>query len=166
MKVQKISPIAKYLTVNKAITVRDGDVCRFYNKQGLLLGKQEKIQEDGGVTAYIREIYGDGLKSIFLESKVLRQECAYSPNEKAPLGISIMPFRSNYFSQLIDFINNTVHTQEKEVRLTNRADLITVDENTGTGLYYIEKPFHFKEKLYDTTEEVLDKDCRVNHTIN
>ncbi len=165
MKVQKISPIAKYLTENKAVTVRDGNICHFYDKNGWILGKQEQIQE-GGATAYIREIFGEGLKSMFIECKMLSQECAYYPNEKAPLGISIMPFRSHYFSQVIDFLSNKVHSQQKEVLLTNRTKLITVDENTGAGLYYIEKPFHFKENLSDSIEETLDEDCRIKHTIN
>ena len=62
----KVSPIAEYLTANKAIPIRQGNIWRFYNKEGLYLGRQVNIEQNGA-TADVREIFGEGFKTLFYE---------------------------------------------------------------------------------------------------
>lgn len=165
MKVQKVSPIAKYLVENKAIPVRNGNNCHFFTKEGLLLGRQLKIEQDQA-TAYVREVYGEGLKRLFIECKVLGQKCAFFKNEKSPIGLSIMPMKSYLYEEITDFLNNKVKSIEKEIDIASTHEMIGTDEETGVSVFDIHKPYLFREKIIKEEEVDLDKEYQIEHITN
>ena len=162
----KISPVAQYLTENKAITKRQGNnLWHFFSKEGMYIGRQLRLEQNGA-SAYVREIYGQGFKKLFYECKVLGQKCTYYKDDNSPVGINIAPVNSYLLTHFIDFTNNTFRSVQVEKRLTNRMDMIAIEPNVGVGIYNIDKPFVYEEKLLlDKTEE-LKKAMRVKHTIH
>ena len=162
----KISPIAAYLTENKAITKREGNnVWHFYNPQGLYLGKQVKI-EQGTSTAYVREIFGEGLKRLLYECKVIGQKLIYFKHPPSPIGIGILPTHSYILTHSVDYASNTVESEQKVRQIKNPMELIAIDENTQVGIFDIEAPFEYEETIIQHTEAELDKKNRIQHTIH
>ena len=162
----KISPIASYLTLNKAIPVRENaNTWHFYSPEGLYLGRQYKAEQNGSV-AYIREVYGEGLKKLFYECKVLAEKCVYFKFPQSPIGLGIIPTHLYTISHSVDFTKNTVKKEEKLRTIKNKLELIAIDENTNVGIYNIEKPFRFNDNIKTKEERELPKDQRIRHTIH
>lgn len=161
----KVSPIASYLTQNKALTKREGNVWHFFNKQGLYLGRQIKI-ENNGATAYVREIYGEYFKKLFYECKAFIEHCVYIKDEFSPIGISILTVKSYKQTVSVDFLKNKIKSTQTEKELKNDKELIAIDRNTGTGIYDIQRPFIYDlKKTLDKTEN-LKQSLHIKHTIN
>jgi hypothetical protein len=162
----KVSPIAAYLTGNHAITKRQGNnVWHFFSKEGLYLGRQVKIEQNGA-NAYVREVYGEGLKKLFYECKVLGQKCTYYKDDKSPIGVNVLPVYSYVLTHSIDFINSKFRSVQVEKRLRNQMDLIAIEQNIGVGIYNIDRPFVYDEKkLLDETKEIKSS-MKINHTFN
>ena len=162
----KCSPIAKYLTENKAITKREGkNLWRFYSPEGLYLGRQIKIETPVSNT-YIREIYGGEFKKLFHECKVIVDQCAYYKNLKSPIGLSIAVLKS--FSQLIsvDFIKSKMTTVSIEKNLCSPKKVIGVERNLKVAIYDIEKPILYDyNKTLEKTEDLRPR-YRINHMLN
>ena len=135
----KVSPIAEYLTVNKAITKRNGNVWRFFNKEGLYLGRQAKIEQNGA-TAYVREIFGEGFKTLFYECKLLAQKCVYYIDNNSPVGINIAVMDSMIQTHAINYLDNSFKFNQKETTLLNPRAVVAYDTNTGVGIFKINKP--------------------------
>ena len=162
----KISPIAAYLTANKAVTKREGEhVCHFFNRQGLYLGKQVKI-EQGTSTAFIREIFGEGLKRLFYECKVLGQKFVYFKYPPVPLGIAILPTHSYILTNTVNYVTNTVESEQKLRQIKNDMELIAIDENTQVGIFDVDGPMEFEEIIVEQREKELDKKARIKHTVH
>ncbi len=161
----KVSPIAQYLTANKALVKRQNNVWHFYTGEGMCIGRQEKLEKNGA-TAYIREIYGEGLKKLYYECKVIGQRCLYYKEDKSPIGISILPDYIYLLTYFIDYIKNKMRSVQIERKLKSPIELIAVEPNVNVGIYDIKKPFVYEEKtLLDKTED-LKKSLRVQHTFN
>lgn len=162
----KISPIAEYLTINKAITKRENrNIWHFFSPQGLYLGKQTKI-EHGGVSIYIREVFGERLKRLFYESKTVGEQCAYYKEPKSKIGLGIIPVKSYVQSISVDYTTNKVHSVQIEKQLKNPMKLIAIECNTKAGVFEIPKPFVFSaSKTLDRIEN-LKRRMRINHTVN
>ena len=161
----KISPIAEYLTKNHAITKREGNVWHFYNKYGLYIGKQVKIDQ-GSSTLYAREVYADGFKKLYYECKVLEQKCVYFKDNKMPIGLGILPTETYLMTHVIDFITNKVTNIQKLKKIINPMKLIAIDDYTNVGLFKINKPFKFKEETLANQTLDLRRRFMVNHTLN
>ena len=161
----KISPIAEYLTRNNAISKREGNVWHFFSKDGLYLGRQVKI-EDNTSTTYLREIYGEGFKKLFYECVVLIQKCVYYKDNKLPVGMGILPIQTNSLKHFIDFTTNKITNIERFKQIRNPMKLIALDDNTGVGLYEINKPFLFEEKTMKNEEVTLKRRYRIEHDIH
>ena len=161
----KVSPIAQYLTENKAITKRENNIWHFFSKEGLYLGKQIKLEQNGA-SAYIREIYGDCFKRLYYECKVVGGSCIYYREDESPTGISIIPTYSYILSHTIDFIKNITHTVQIEKKLVNNTQLIAIEPNVNIGIYDVKKPFVFKEKYLQDKTNDLKKGLRVKHTLH
>lgn len=161
----KQSPIAKYLTENRAITKRDGNVWHFFNKEGLYLGRQIKIEQNG-ISSYFREIFGEQFKRLFYECKVISEQCAYIRDELSPLGISIATVKSCLQTISVDYLINKIKSTQKVKELVNKQELIAVDSNTGVGIYDIQRPFLYKETKTNDKIEELKKGYKIKHTLN
>ena len=142
----KISPIAAYLTANKAKIINDGNFKRFVSPEGLYLGHMFK-SEQNGATAYSIEIIGEGLKKMFFQTTVIGQKLAYIANKKATLGVSLVPTHTYIFKSVMDFFNNTTHLEQKTRILTNDLNLLAKDEETGVGLFDTNGPFLFRDEI-------------------
>jgi len=161
----KVSPIAEFLTTNKAIPKRNGNIWRFYNKEGLYLGRQVQIQQNGA-TAYIREIFGEGLKTLFYECKLLAQKCVYYIDQKSPVGLNIAVTNTMLQTHAINYIDNTFKFTQKETALLSPKNVVAIDENTGVGIFHISKPFQYKTEITADKQSDLKRKDRIKHTIH
>lgn len=161
----KVSPIAAYLTANKAISKRTGNVWRFYNKEGLCLGRQIKIEQPSA-NAYLREIYGSGMKKIYYECKVVGQHCIYCTDEKALLGISVLPDYSYILTHTFDYIKNTIHSKQIEKKLCSKTLLRAMEENLNIGIYDVEKPLIYQDYIVSEKTTDMPRFQRIIHDIN
>lgn len=161
----KISPIAEYLTKNKAIVKKEGPISHFFSPEGLYLGKQVIIAQNGG-NAYCREIYGEGLKKLYYECKFLVQHCVYYKNKKSPLGISIAPIISQLITRSVDYVNSTIGTKEEIKKMINKAELVAKDENTNTGIFDIKGKFRYENTLNKYENIPLNKEYIIKHTFH
>ena len=152
----KISPIAEFLTVNKARTIQDGNIKRFVSPEGLYLGCQYK-SEQNGATAYSIEIY-NGFKKMFFQTTVIGQKLAYVANKKAELGVSLIPTHTYIFKAVMDFMENKNHLKQYTRELSSRLNLLAADEETGVGLYDVYGPFLYRDKLIQETDIPFKKD--------
>ncbi len=152
----KISPIAEYLTANKAKVIKEGNITRFVSPEGMYLGHQTK-SEQNGATAYIIEIFA-GLKKMFFQTTVVGQKLAYIANRKAELGVSLVPTHTYIFKAVMDFFNNTTHLQNRTRTLNNDLTLLAKDEETGVGLFDINGPFLYRNKITQDKTMPFKKD--------
>lgn len=157
----KISPIAEILTKNKARTIKEGNIKRFVSPEGLYLGCQYK-SEQNGATAYSVEIY-DGLKKMFFQTTVIGQKLAYIADKQAKLGVSLIPTHTYVFKCVMDFINNKIHTKQTTRVLKNDMDLLAMDEDTGVGLFDIDRPFVYKDEIKTNKIAPFKKDVIKYH---
>ena len=161
----KISPIATFLTENKVITKRSGNVCHFYTPEGLYIGKQTRI-EQGITTAFIREIFGEGLKRLFYEFKAISEQCVYFKYDKSPIGFGLLPINTYILSHFIDFTSDSVKTYQKHRVLKNEMQLIAIDKNTNTGIFNIKEPFKYSEQTIEQKDFTLKRRNRIKHTVH
>lgn len=140
----KVSPIAEYLRVNKAIPKHDNYGCHFYSPEGLYLGRLTKAIVNNYRVINL-ETFGEGFKKMYTKSVAIGQQFCYLKNSSSPIGISLVPLKTYMRKIFVDFINQTSNLEDSERTLKNKLDLIAIDENTGTGLYDTNKPF-----LYST----------------
>ena len=161
----KVSPIAEFLTTNKAIPKRNGNVWRFYTKEGLYIGRQVQIQQNGA-TAYIREIFGEGLKTLFYECKLLAQKCTYYIDKNSPVGMNIAVTDSIVQTHAINYLDNSFNFNQKETKLLNQRYVVAIDENTGVGIYNINKPFVYRTAITSKKESTIKRRDRIKHTLN
>ena len=136
----KVSPIAEYLRINKAIPKRDKNGCHFVSPDGLYLGRLTKAIINNYRVINL-ETFGEGFKKMFTKSIAIGQQFAYIKDINAPLGISIVPIKTYARKIFVDFLNQTSKLEDTEKTLINKLDLITIDETTGVGLYDTNKPF-------------------------
>ena len=161
----KISPIAAILTANRAIPKRDGNVWHFYTREGLYLGRQIKMEQNGA-SAYIREIFGEGLKRLFYECKVIAEHCFYCSDEKFPLGVGIVPNSTYILTHSVDQISNTIKSTQRERQLISPKALIAMDENVNVGIFEVQKPYRYVEKCISDETSKLKKHLQIKHTIH
>lgn len=161
----KISPIAEILTANRVIPKRTGNVWHFYTKEGLYLGRQIKVEQNGA-SAYIREIFGEGIKRLFYECKVIAEQCIYCSDKKFQLGIGIIPNRTYILTHSIDQVTNVVKSTQKERQLVSPTKLVAIDENVNVGIFKIEKPYRFSERSISEETSALHKHLQIKHTVH
>ena len=161
----KISPIAIFLSKNNVITKRDNNICRFYTKEGLYLGRQIKTTQYGA-NVYIRHIFGEGFKTLFYECKAIAETCAYIKNDKFPLGLGIIPTNVYIFTHSIDYTTNSVVSEQKTKVLKNRMELIAIEENTNVGIFNVSTPLKYDEKLIEHKEFNLKYKEKIKHNIH
>lgn len=149
----KVSPIAEYLTANKAVVKKDGNVCHFLSRQGCYLGKQVTMK-NGPTTMFLRIIYGEGVKPVYIENIVSNQGVVYTSDRKN-VGIKILPYHSMIFRQLVDFFAGTQYFSTKETKLTNPLTQIGVIENIGVKVFDKVNNPKYTSKLYDIQETPL-----------
>ena len=160
----KISPIAEYLTKNKAISKRENkNVWSFYSPEGLYLGKQIKLERNGA-SAYIREMYGNSFKKLYYECKVLGEHCVYYKDDNSPVGINIAPTYTYLITCIIDYLNNKIFSKQMNKELISKQIPIAIEKNTGAGIYYLEKPFQYKKTTLTDVSQDLKPRFRVNHS--
>ena len=145
----KVSPIAEYLRINKAIPKHDKYGCHFVSPEGLYLGRMTTAIVNN-YKVFSLDIFGEGLKKMYSKSMAIGQQYGYIKNNSAPLGVSLMPIKTLMRKIFVDFINKTSHLEDSEKTLTNKLDLIAIDKSTSVGLYNTNKPFKYKKS---TTHE-------------
>lgn len=148
------SPIAQYLIENKPVFVKDKNILHFISKDGLYLGNLTK-QIVNNYKVISLNILGEGLKKMYIKSVAYGQQFAYVKNASAPIGVSIIPVKTYMRKIFVDFINGTKELVDTEKNLSNKLDLVALDENTGVGLYDTEKPFLYSETIKLKNDEKL-----------
>ena len=145
MKTQKISPIAQYLTANKARVIPDGDIKRFVSPEGMYLGYMKKMKENSA-NAYLTEIFC-GFKRMFTQVLAIEKKCICLYDKNHPVGITIIPAFTQIYKYSMDFINNTYEAIQINKSLKNDLTIIAEDEETNAALYYTEHPYIFEKKV-------------------
>ena len=161
----KVSPIAEFLTANRAIPKRNGNVWRFYTKEGLYIGRQIKLEQNGA-SAYIREIFGEGMKRLFYECKVVAEHCFYYSDKNLPQGKGILSDRTYILTHFIDQVNNLVKSSQIERQLISPKSLVAIEENLMIGIFKVKKPYKYFEKCISDETSALPKNFQIKHTIN
>ncbi len=152
----KVSPIAEYLRVNKAIPKQDKYGCHFISPEGLYLGRLTKSVVNNYKVVTL-ETFGEGLKKMYTKSVAYGQQYVYIKNPSSPLGISLTPIKTYMRKVFVDFIESKNTIEDTEKTLANKLDLIAIDENTNVGLYDIKSPFLYKTKLTNYQSNKLKK---------
>ena len=99
--------------------------------------------------------FGDGFKRLYSKSVAIGQQYAYFVNKKSPIGISLIPVKTFMRKIYVDFIERKSNLEDSEKSLTNKLNLITIDNETGVGLYNTSAPFSFKTKITKTENKNL-----------
>ena len=152
----KISPIAEYLRVNKAIQKHDKYGCHFISPEGLYLGRMTSAVVNNYKVISL-DIFGEGMKKMFTKSIAYGQQYVYIKNAASPLGISLAPIKTYMRKVFVDFTDSKSTIEDTEKTLANKLDLIAVDESTNVGLYDIKPPFLYKTKLTNYQSNKLKK---------
>ena len=147
----KVSPIAQYLRMNKAIPKHDKFGTHLYSSEGLYIGRLTKSIVNNYKVINL-ETFGEGFKKMYTKSIAVGQQFIYIKNNSSPLGISLVPIKTYMRKIFVNFVDQTSELKDSEKTLTNKLDLIAIDERTATGLYDTSKPFLFSSKI--TKEEV------------
>ncbi len=150
----KISPIAQYLRANHAIAKHDKYGCHFISPEGLYLGRLTKTVIDNYRVISLNT-FGDGFKRLYSKSVAIGQQYAYLVNKKSPIGISLIPVKTFMRQIYVDFIERTSNLEDSEKTLTNQLNLITLDKETGVGLYKSSTPLNFKTTITKTENKKL-----------
>ena len=149
-----VSPIAEYLRINKAIPKQDKFGCHFISKEGLYLGRLTKAVVNN-YRVITLDVLGEGLKKMYTKSVAIGQQYVYVKNSSSSLGVSIAPIKTYMRKVLVDFIEGKSIIEDSEKTLSNKLDLIAIDEATGVGLYDMDKPFLYKTKNLNNKTEKL-----------
>ena len=160
----KISPIAEYLRINKAIPVRDKRGCHFYSPDGAYLGRLTKMIVNNYKVISV-DTFGEGMKKMYSKSIAIGQQYAYVRNADSPIGISIIPVKTYARNIFVDFLQRTFKTEDSTKLYTNDLDLIAIDTETGVCLYDTEKPFNYK-KVITYTDSGKIKHNNFKHIAN
>ena len=152
----KISPIAEYLRINKAIPKHDKYSCHFISPEGLYLGRLTKSVVNNYKVISL-ETFGEGLKKMYTKSVAYGQQYVYVKNPASLLGISLAPIKTYMRKVFVDYIESKSTIEDTEKILSNKLDLIAVDESTNVGLYDIKLPFLYKTKLTNYQSNKLKK---------
>ena len=150
----KISPIAQYLRANHAIAKHDKNGCHFISPEGLYLGRLTKTVIDNYRVISLNT-FGDGFKRLYSKSIAIGQQYAYLVNKKSPIGISLIPVKTFMRKIFVDYIERTSNLEDSQKTLTNQLNLVTLDEETGVGLYNTNSPFNFKTIITKTENKKL-----------
>lgn len=150
----KISPIAEYLRINKAKAKKDKFGCHFVSPQGLYLGRMTKAIVNN-YRVITLDVLGEGLKKMYTKSVALGQQYVYVKNSSSSLGISLAPIKTYMRKVVVDFVEGKSTIEDSEKTLSNKLDLIAIDEATGVGLYDMDKPFLYKTKIINNKTEKL-----------
>ena len=142
----KVSPIAEYLRINKAIPKHDEFGCNFVSPDGLYLGRLKKYIVNNYKIVSL-DIIGEGMKKMYTKSVAYGQQFAYIKNTVSPIGLSLVPVKTFMRKVFVDFVEGKNTIEDTEKVLTNKLDLISVDEVTNVGLFDTELPFRYKTKL-------------------
>ena len=160
----KVSPIAQYLRINKAIPKHDKFGCHFISPEGLYLGRLTK-----GVINNYRvislETFGEGLKKLYTKSIAYGQQYAYVKNISATFGVSLIPVKTYMRQIFVNFVDGKSYQEDTERNFCNKLELIATDEKTGVGLFDAEKPFLFKNIVTKSETKEL-KHPQFVHTIH
>ena len=159
----KVSPIAEYLRINKAIPKRDKLGCHFYSPEGLYLGRLTKTVVNN-YTVFNLETFGEGFKKMYTKSIAFGQQFIYLKNNDSKIGLSIVPIKTYMRKIFVDFLNRKGSLEDTERTLKNKLNLIAIDENTGVGLYDTDKPFIYKTQITNSKINIL-KHPKFKHTI-
>ena len=150
----KISPIAEYLRINKAIPKHDKYGCHFISPEGLYLGRMTRTIINN-YTVINLETFGEGFKKMFTKSIAFGQQFAYIKNIDSPLGLSLVPVRTIMRKIFVDFINSTKTIEDIEKTLSNKLDLIAIDKQTQTSIFDTKKPFEYKIDVNKSQQDKL-----------
>ncbi len=160
----KISPIAEYLRINKAHVKRDNYGCHFISEEGLYLGRLTKAVVNNYKVITL-DTFGEGFKKMYTKSTAIGQQLAYIKNKQSPIGLSLVPIKTYMRKIFVDFIDKTSQLEDTEKTLTNKLDLIAVDEKYGVGLYDTDKPFNYHTIVNNSQFNKL-KHQKFKHTIH
>jgi len=152
----KVSPIAQYLRINKAIPKHDKFGCHFYSPEGLYLGRLTKATINN-YRVITLATFGEGLKRMYTKSLAIGQQYAYVKNDSDSIGVSIVPVKTYMRKVFVDFIEKKSCLEDSEKKLTNKLDLMAIDEKTGVGLYDTYKPFIYNTTVTKNQNERLNK---------
>ena len=160
----KVSPIAEYLRINKAIPKHDKYGCHFISQEGLYLGRLTKSVINNYKVITL-ETFGEGLKKMYTKSVAYGQQYAYVKNDSSPIGLSLLPVKTYMRKVFADFIERKSYVRDTEKTLSNKLNLIAVDENSGVGIYDTEKPFKYRTEVTLTKNNDITKNLNI-HPIN
>lgn len=160
----KVSPIAEFLRINKAIPKHDKFGCHFYSPEGLYLGRLTKAYVNNYRIINV-ETFGEGCKKMYTKSLALGHQFIYLKNNNSPIGVSLVPLKTYMRKIFVDFIERTSSLEDTERTLTNKLDLIALDETTSVGLYDTDKPFTYQTKITNSQFNKL-KHPKFTHTIH
>ena len=152
----KISPIAEYLRVNKAIPKHDKTGCHFISPEGMYLGRLTKFYVDN-YKVIKTEIFGEGFKKMYAQTVAYGQRFIYTRNQSSPIGVSLVPIKTYMRKIFIDLYEGTSHVKDTEKSLDNKLNLLAIDENSGVGLYDVNKPFMYTNIVTNEKFEKLRK---------
>ena len=150
----KVSPIAEYLRINKAIPKRDKFGCNFFSPEGMYIGRLSKAHVNN-YTVYNLSAFGEGLKTMYTKSIAFGHQLAYVANSGTEDGICITPLKTFMRKVFVDFINGTSEITDSERTLTNKLHLIDIDRKTGAGLFDIDEPFRYITTITNSEQKKL-----------
>ena len=152
----KVSPIAEYLRINKAIPKRDKRGCDFISPEGLYLGRLTKSIVNN-YTVFSIKTFGENFKPMYTKSIAYGQQFAYIKNDKSKLGVSLVPIKTFMRSVFENFIDRTCSIVDTERTLKNRLDLIAVNEHTHASLFDINGPFSYRDEIKENKTKEIKK---------
>lgn len=144
-----VSPIAQYLRTNKAIAKRDKFGCHFISQEGLYLGRLTK-EYVNNYRVISLNILGEGLKKLYSQSMAIGQQYSYITNKTSPIGVSLVPIKSYMRKIFVNYVEQTRSIEDSEKTLTNKLELLAIDEGTGVGLFDTNQPFLYKNKIINS----------------
>ena len=151
----KVSPIAQFLRKNRAIAKQDRNGCHFISPDGLYLGRLTKTVVDNYRVISVHT-FGEGFKRLYSKSVAIGQQYAYLVNKKSPIGISLIPVKTFMRKIYVDFVERKSNLEDSEKLLTNKLNLVTIDKETGVGLYNTSTPFNYKTTITKTENKKLN----------
>ena len=147
------SLVAKYLTANRARSVRQGDVCHFLSPEGAYLGFQKK-QDIGGVKFFTTSIVDGNFQPMYSKSVVIANHIEYVSDKNFKLGVSPVVISMAKKVFFLDYFKNVYSVLHTEHVLKNRMNLVAIDESSKVGLFRIERPYEYTGTCVSSKEDV------------
>lgn len=142
------SPVAQYLIANRAISKRIDGICHFFSPEGMYLGKQFK-ENINGVNFFTTVIYGENFQPLMSKNVVLATVQEYFKDKNVKLGIVpiIVSKAKKVFN--INYLLNKYDMVQSEKVLSNKIDMIAMDEEGNIGLYKTQRPYRYKTNIVE-----------------